>query len=104
MGGLRKHMRITFITLGIASLAISGFPGFAGFFSKDAILSAAYVKAPWMFWVGALTAGMTAFYVFRAYFMAFFGEYRGHHHPHESPPSMTVPLIVLAILSAGGGL
>ena len=57
----------------IASLAISGFPGFSGFFSKDAILAAAYEHAPWMFWVGAITAGMTAFYVFRAFFLAFFG-------------------------------
>ncbi len=103
MGGLRRAMPITFITLGIASLAISGFPGFSGFFSKDAILSAAYVHQPWMFWVGAITAGMTAFYVFRAFFMAFFGSYRGHHHPHESPLVMTLPLIVLAALSLGGG-
>ena len=103
MGGLRRAMPITFVTLGIASLAISGFPGFSGFFSKDAILSAAYARAPWMFWVGALTAGLTAFYVFRAYFMAFFGTYRGHHHPHESPPVMTLPLIVLAVLSLIGG-
>ncbi|MBV9406895.1 MAG: NADH-quinone oxidoreductase subunit L, partial [Acidobacteriaceae bacterium] len=103
MGGLRKYMRITFLTLGVASLAISGFPFFSGFFSKDAILSAAYVKAPWMFWVGALTAGLTAFYVFRAYFMAFFGKYRGHHHPHESPKVMTMPLIILALLSFAGG-
>ncbi len=103
MGGLRKHMRITFLTLGVASLAISGFPFFSGFFSKDAILAAAYARAPWMFWVGALTAGLTAFYVFRAYFMAFFGEYRGHHHPHESPAVMTVPLMVLALLSFAGG-
>jgi NADH-quinone oxidoreductase subunit L len=104
MGGLRRIMPATFITLGIASLAISGFPGFSGFFSKDAILSAAYAHRPLMFWIGAVTAGMTAFYVFRAYFMAFFGEYRGHHHPHESPPVMTVPLIVLAALSVFGGL
>ncbi len=103
MGGLRKHMRITFLTLGVASLAISGFPFFSGFFSKDAILSAAYVKEPWMFWIGALTAGLTAFYIFRAYFMAFYGEYRGHHHPHESPSVITFPLIVLAILSFAGG-
>ncbi len=103
MGGLRKFMPITFYTLGIASLAISGFPGFSGFFSKDAILSAAYVHSPWMFWVGAITAGVTAFYVFRAYFLAFFGDYRGHHHPHESPLVMTLPLIVLAVLAAVGG-
>ncbi len=103
MGGLRKAMPITFATLGVASLAISGFPGFSGFFSKDAILAAAYVQAPWMFWVGALTAGVTAFYVFRAYFLAFFGDYRGHHYPHESPPVMTLPLIALALLAFGGG-
>jgi len=104
MGGLRRAMPVTFVTLGIASLAISGFPGFSGFFSKDAILSAAYVHAPWMFWVGAFTAGMTAFYVFRAFFLAFFGKYRGHHHPHESPLVMTVPLVILALLSVFGGL
>ncbi len=103
MGGLRKAMPITFVTLGIASLAISGFPGFSGFFSKDAILSAAYTHAPWMFWIGAITAGITAFYVFRAWFLAFFGTYRGHHHPHESPLVMTVPLIILAAFSLGGG-
>jgi NADH-quinone oxidoreductase subunit L len=103
MGGLRKSMPVTFMTLGIASLAISGFPGFSGFFSKDAILTAAYEHAPWMFWVGALTAGLTAFYVFRAFALAFFGKYRGHHHPHESPLVMTGPLMVLAVLSLLGG-
>jgi NADH-quinone oxidoreductase subunit L len=104
MGGLRKVMPVTFITLGVASLAISGVPGFSGFFSKDAILTAAYESAPWMFWTGVVTAGLTAFYVFRAYFLAFFGKYRGHHHPHESPLVMTFPLMVLAVLSLGGGL
>jgi NADH-quinone oxidoreductase subunit L len=103
MGGLRRSMPITFYTLGVASLAISGFPGFSGFFSKDAILSAAYAHTPWMFWVGAITAGITAFYIFRAYFLAFFGTYRGHHHPHESPLVITIPLIILAIFAAGGG-
>jgi NADH-quinone oxidoreductase subunit L len=105
MGGLRKAMPVTFITLGIASLAISGVPYFSGFYSKDAILAAAYNSAyPWMFWVGAATAGLTAFYVFRAYFLAFFGKYRGHHHPHESPFVMTFPLMILAAFSIGGGL
>jgi NADH-quinone oxidoreductase subunit L len=103
MGGLRRAMPVTFVTLGIASLAISGVPGFSGFFSKDAILSAAYAHAPWMFWIGAITAGITAFYVFRAYFLAFFGDYRGHHHPHESPLAMTLPLMILAAVSLGGG-
>jgi NADH-quinone oxidoreductase subunit L len=86
-----------------AGIAISGIPPFAGFFSKDEILAAAYVRAPWMYWIGVLTAAMTAFYVFRALFLTFFGEYRGHHHPHESPWVMTGPLAVLALLSAGGG-
>jgi NADH-quinone oxidoreductase subunit L len=103
MGGLRKYTPITFITLMCAGIAIAGIPPFAGFFSKDEILAAAYVRAPWMYWLGVFTAGLTAFYVFRALFLAFFGEYRGHHHPHESPPSMTIPLVVLALLSAGGG-
>ena len=70
-------MKITAITLFCASLAISGFPFTSGFFSKDAILVAAYERAPWMYWIGVMTAGMTAFYVFRAWFMAFTGEYRG---------------------------
>ena len=103
MGGLFKHMRITAITLLCASLAISGFPYTSGFFSKDAILVAAYERAPWMYWIGVLTAGMTAFYVFRAWFLAFTGTYRGHAHPHESPLVMTGPLMILAVLSLGGG-
>jgi NADH-quinone oxidoreductase subunit L len=103
MGGLFKHMKITAITLLCASLAISGFPFTSGFFSKDAILVAAYERAPWMYWVGVLTAGMTAFYVFRAWFMAFTGEYEGHAHPHESPLVMTGPLMILAVLSIFGG-
>jgi len=103
MGGLRKYTPITFFTLMCAGIAIAGIPPFAGFFSKDEILAAAFERAPWMYWLGVFTAGLTAFYVFRALFLAFFGEYRGHHHPHESPASMTLPLVVLALLSAGGG-
>ncbi|HUS05706.1 MAG TPA: NADH-quinone oxidoreductase subunit L [Bryobacteraceae bacterium] len=103
MGGLRKHIPYTFVTIFAAALAISGFPFTSGFFSKDAILMAAYHHAPWMYWVGVVTAGMTAFYVFRSVFLAFFGKYRGHHHPHESPFVMTIPLMVLALLSLGGG-
>src|SRR5580704_7790235 len=103
MGGLFKHMRITAITLLCASFAISGFPFTSGFFSKDGILVAAYERAPWMYWVGVLTAGMTAFYVFRAWFLAFTGDYRGHAHPHESPLLMTGPLMLLAGLSIFGG-
>jgi NADH-quinone oxidoreductase subunit L len=86
-----------------AAVAIAGVPPFSGFHSKDAILLAAYERAPWMYWVGVITAGMTAFYVWRAMFLCFFGEYRGHEHPHESPPVMTIPLAILALLSLGGG-
>ena len=103
MGGLRKKIPITFWTLMAAAIAISGVPFTSGFFSKDAILLAAYHRAPWMYWVGTITAGLTAFYVFRAMFLTFFGEYRGHEHPHESPPAMTIPLAVLALLSLMGG-
>jgi NADH-quinone oxidoreductase subunit L len=103
MGGLSKKIPITCVTLFCAGVAIAGVPPFSGFFSKDAILAAAYEHAPWMYWVGVFTAGMTAFYVFRALFLCFFGEYRGHAHPHESPPSMWIPLAILAVLSLGGG-
>jgi NADH-quinone oxidoreductase subunit L len=103
MGGLRKKIPWTFGTLLCASVAISGVPPFAGFYSKDAILLAADRHAPWMYWVGVITAGMTAFYVFRAIFMAFFGTYRGQAHPHESPAVMIGPLAVLAALSLAGG-
>jgi NADH-quinone oxidoreductase subunit L len=104
MGGLRRKIPWTCGTMLCASLAISGFPFTAGFLSKDAILLAAYQRAPWIYWVGTVTAGMTAFYVFRAFFMTFFGEYRGReHHPHESPPVMLAPLVVLAGLSLAGG-
>jgi NADH-quinone oxidoreductase subunit L len=103
MGGLRNKIPITFVTLMCAGVAIAGVPPFSGYHSKDAILSAAYQHAPWMYWVGIVTAFMTAFYVFRALFLAFFGEYRGHHHPHESPAIMWIPLAVLAALSLGGG-
>ncbi len=103
MGGLRKKIPITFATLMCAGVAIAGVPPFSGFHSKDAILLAAYHHAPWMYWVGVVTAGMTAFYVFRALFLCFFGEYRGKAHPHESPVSMWAPLAVLAVLSLAGG-
>ncbi len=104
MGGMRKYTPITFATLLCAGVAIAGIPPFSGSHSKDEILAAAYHHAPWMYWLGTITAGMTAFYVFRALFLAFLGEYRGHHHPHgESPLVMTGPLMVLALLSLGGG-
>ena len=104
MGGLRKKTPWTFLTMMCAAVAIAGVPPFSGFFSKDAILLAAHNHAPWMYWLGVVTAGMTAFYVFRAIFLAFFGDYRGHEHPHESPPVMWVPLAILAVLSLIGGL
>ncbi len=103
MGGLRSKIPVTFSVLLCAAVAIAGVPPFSGFHSKDAILLAAHAHHPWMYWVGVVTAGMTAFYVFRAIFLCFFGTYRGTAHPHESPLVMTLPLGVLALLSLGGG-
>ncbi|HZT31616.1 MAG TPA: NADH-quinone oxidoreductase subunit L [Bryobacteraceae bacterium] len=103
MGGLAKKIPWTFWTMLCAAVAIAGVPPFSGFYSKDMILAAAYQRAPWIYWVGAITAGLTAFYVFRAIFLAFFGAYRGHEHPHESPPVMILPLAALAFLSLAGG-
>jgi NADH-quinone oxidoreductase subunit L len=103
MGGLRKKIPITFWTMCCAWVAISGVPPFSGFFSKDAILLAAYQHSPVIYWIGIVTAGMTAFYVSRAMFMTFFGSYRGKAHAHESPAVMWVPLAVLAALSLAGG-
>jgi NADH-quinone oxidoreductase subunit L len=107
MGGLKKYMPITHITFLIACLAIAGIPPFSGFFSKDEILAAVYEHNK-LFWViGLITSGMTAFYMFRLYAMTFAGQFRGthdqEHHLHESPFAMTIPLIILAILSAVGG-
>ncbi len=104
MGGLRKKIPITFWTMCCAWVAISGIPPFSGFFSKDAILLAAYQHSPAIYWIGVLTAGLTAFYVSRAMFMTFFGAYRGKAHPHESPAVMWVPLAILAALSLFGGM
>jgi len=103
MGGLRKHAPVTFGTLLCAAVAIAGVPFTSGFFSKDEILLAAHHHSPLMFWIGVITAGMTAFYVFRAIFLAFFGQYRGEGHPHESPAVMTLPLIGLAAGSLASG-
>jgi NADH-quinone oxidoreductase subunit L len=104
MGGLRKKIPITFWTMLCAAVAIAGVPPFSGFFSKDAILLAAYQQSHAIYWIGIVTAGMTAFYVFRVMFLTFFGDYRGHeHHPHESAPVMWVPLAILAALSLAGG-
>jgi NADH-quinone oxidoreductase subunit L len=107
MGGLGKHMRITQATFLIGCLAISGIPGLSGFFSKDAILTAAFGHSPVLYILGVAAAMMTAFYMFRLYFLTFSGTFRGteeqHHHLHESPAAMTLPLIILAILSVVGG-
>ena len=106
MGGLRKKIPVTFWTMFMATLAIAGAPGFSGFFSKDEILNEAQRVSPTLWVLGVLTAGLTSFYMFRLLFLTFFGaqRYDEHHvHVHESPKNMTVPLIVLAILSVCGG-
>lgn len=103
MGGLRKKIPVTFWTLVCAWVAIAGIPPFSGYHSKDAILLASWEDHRILFWIGTVTAAITAFYVSRAMFMTFWGEYRGDAHPHESPGSMTIPLALLAILSLGGG-
>jgi len=133
MGGLREYMPVTFLTMGIATLAIAGIPPLAGFWSKDEILWKAYSSqyGSWVFWlIGLVTAFITSFYMFRLLFMTFFGEYRGAtgaeyhghddpghgthdartgvsaphgHEPHESPWVMLAPLVILAVLSLVGG-
>ncbi|HEV8582916.1 MAG TPA: NADH-quinone oxidoreductase subunit L [Thermoanaerobaculia bacterium] len=102
MGGLKKHLPSTYRTYVIGALAIAGVPGLAGFFSKDEILHAAAANGQWMLWaVGLITAGLTAFYMFRSVFLTFDGRFRGtheqEHHLHESPAVMTIPLWILAI-------
>jgi len=124
MGGLRKYMPYTFWTMTVATFTISGFPPLAAFFSKDEILWKTWASGNHILWlVGVIAAGMTAFYMFRLWFMTFFGEYRGklaadsghghdshdahgehaHAGPHESPMVMVVPLMILAFLSFVGG-
>lgn len=107
MGGLKKHLPVTHLTFLIGCIAIAGIPPFSGFFSKDEILSAAY-GVNIVYWIiGVIGAMMTAFYMFRLYATTFLGQFRGtheqEHHLHESPWSMTLPLIILAILSAVAG-
>ncbi len=104
MGGLRKFMPVTHITFLAACLAISGIPPFAGFFSKDMILEAAYEHNKIIYLTGLITAGLTAFYMFRIYFMAFWGTHRDYaHRPHDPALSMKLPLILLGIASVGLG-
>ncbi|HCX58480.1 NADH-quinone oxidoreductase subunit L [Sphingobacterium multivorum] len=108
MGGLKKAMPITYLTMLMGTIAIAGIPPFSGFFSKDEILAGAFAASPVLWGLGFIGALMTAFYMFRMLFMTFFGTFRGteeqKHHLHESPKSMTMPLIVLAILSVVGGV
>ena len=121
MGGLKSYIPITTAIMGVATLAISGIPPFAGFWSKDEILWKAY-QSSWVYWlIGIITAFITSFYMFRLLFMTFASDYRGarvdprgyvshghgeqgHGEPHESPWVMLVPLVVLALLSTVGGL
>jgi len=107
MGGLAKYMPITYKTWMVGTLAISGIPILSGFFSKDEILWFAFLNGSPILWgVGALAAFFTAFYMWRLTALTFHGKERfDHHHvhPHESPKTMTIPLIVLAVLSAVGG-
>lgn len=107
MGGLAKKIPITFLTFLVGVLAISGFPFTSGFVSKDEILIAAFQQDKFIFWGALLGATLTAFYMFRLLMLTFFGGFRGTeeqaHHLHESPFSMTLPLIILAILSLVGG-
>jgi NADH-quinone oxidoreductase subunit L len=107
MGGLKGKLKITYITFLIGCLAIAGIPPLSGFFSKDAILLGAFTHNKVLYAIGLLTAGLTAFYMFRLLFITFNGTFRGteeqRHHVHESPVAMTLPLIVLAILSIVGG-
>jgi NADH-quinone oxidoreductase subunit L len=115
-GGLRKLVPITFVTFGLGYLALIGFPFLSGFYSKDAIIEAAFAQPGWQGWVfgglATLAAGLTAFYMTRLMLMTFFGEQRWRelrtedgqeYHPHESPTTMTVPMIVLAFGSVFAG-
>ena len=109
MGGLKKHMPVTFTTFVVGSVALAGIPPLSGFWSKDEILAHAFGTGGvwWLLWiVGLMAAAMTAFYTFRMVALTFFGDERfdvDHVHPHESPSSMTIPLMVLAGLAALGG-
>ena len=108
MGGLKKYIPITHATFLIGTLAIAGCFPFSGFFSKDEILAHAYENNKLLWFLGLLGAAMTTFYMFRLYFLTFKNTFRGtheqEHHLHESPKSMTIPLIILAILAVVGGL
>ncbi len=108
MGGLRKYMPVTHITFLISCLAIAGIPFFSGFSSKDEIITACFQYSPWVGWIMTGVAAMTAFYMFRLYYGIFWGtenkEAHEHHTPHEAPLTMTVPLIVLCVITVGVGV
>lgn len=108
MGGLKSKMPITFITFMLGTIAIAGIPPFAGFFSKDEILASLYHHDPIMWGLAIVGSALTSFYMFRVFILTFYGEFRGTekqaHHLHESPITMTLPLIILAVFSVGGGL
>jgi NADH-quinone oxidoreductase subunit L len=109
MGALRSHLPITSKVFYIGAIAIAGIPPFAGFWSKDGILADTFKSGHYLLWfVGVVGAFMTAFYMFRLIYLTFYGESRVDHdvlhHVHESPPVMTIPLIILALLSIVGGL
>lgn len=107
MGGLKGKIKITYLTMLIGTIAISGIPPFSGFFSKDEILAHTYEHSKTLWVLGMIASMLTAFYMFRMLFLTFFGKFRGtheqEHHLHESPSTMTIPLMVLAALSVLGG-
>ena len=103
MGGLKDKLPITYWTMLVGSLALAGFPLVGGFWSKDELLVTAQTGHTWLFVTFLVTAVITAFYTTRMVMLTFFGTYRGHAHPHESPPSMTGPLVVLAISTVVAG-
>ncbi len=107
MGNLKGKLPVTHLTFLIGTLAISGIPPFAGFFSKDEIIAASFGYSMPMFFILSLTSVLTAVYMFRLYWLVFYGDFRGSEHQqahlHESPANMTIPLIILAFLSTAGG-
>jgi NADH-quinone oxidoreductase subunit L len=105
MGALARRMQTTFLTFGVGALALTGFPGFSGFFSKDAILAIAYERNPAIFAFGLFTAFLTAFYMVRLVLVVFFGKPRTEaaQHCDEAPPVMTLPLVILAFISLIAG-